>query len=120
MLRIRNQQLHALRQERLEGFKREAFAWLQRPRPAPLSQRSAEELRALVDEGTAAALDLGFLARPHVLAFIECVCLHGSKFYQREPWARAILGEDGASAESKLERLRAGAPGQPGLPPGEG
>lgn len=116
MLIIRDQQMQAFRRERLEGFKREAFAWLQRPRPtpAPFAHLSAKELRALVDEGTAAAFDHGFLARSHVLAFIECVCLHGSKFYRREPWARAVLREDALSAEIKLARLRAGDPGRAG------
>ncbi len=113
--------MQAFRRERLESFKREAFAWLQRPRPTPVpfAHLPAQELRALVDEGMAAAFDHGFLAKPHVLAFIECVCLHGSKFYHRESWARAILREDALSAEIKLARLRAGDQGQPGSP-GEG
>ncbi len=116
MLVIRAQQMAAFRRDKLERFKAEALAWLRRPEPpaAPFARLPEGELRALVDEGAAAALDHGFVARTHALAFIECVCLHGSKFYQREPWAKAILRDDALRAEVKLTRLRAGDHGGAG------
>lgn len=110
MLIIRNAQIEAFRQEKLNQFRSYACSQLRQYEVGRdvLQLHSIEELQNIVDEGMGAAADFGFCTQSQMMSFIKCVWLHGARFYQCNARANRVLRDGALSLEEKLTLLEFG------------
>ncbi len=106
MFVIRQHHAEALREGRLEDFRRRAARSL-RARFEPARAATPERLRLFVDDGLRDGERWGLFAEAEVMTLLEYRMACGDAFPEGEgdAWARAILEDDTLDTDVKLRRL---------------
>lgn len=105
---IRAAQFDALAAARREDFVRVMMDAL-RARFEAAEAMGADALRALVEEGTAAAEGYGLYADDEIEPFLGCRVVYGGEFPlgEDDDWARELLDDDALDADDKARQLDA-------------
>lgn len=106
MFVIREAQFDALGDARREDFVRAMMDRLRGLYDA-VAAMDAATLRALVEEGTAAAESYGLLGDDDIPPFLECRVVYGPEFPlgDDDDWAREVLEDDGLDGDEKAHHL---------------
>lgn len=111
MLIIRDEQMAAFRQHRVEQFTRRLEASLKRLRP-DLAATPPETLEAFIRAGMERARIAGVYLPEDLIGLFAYFGQHGLEFGHTEStaWAAPILDDPHASGSEKLERLASAEP----------
>jgi hypothetical protein len=108
MLVIRQEQMEALRKDRLEQFEARMVAHLKQLMPERCATLGDEAMRHDIRHGMARAAAYDITAERDVARYLELALRLGRDFDSSPstPWARPILVDRSSSAENRLRRLR--------------